>query len=464
MNAVVSPVTDDLLRQYDVSGPRYTSYPTADRFVEAFVATDYAQALTQRRSGASALALPLSLYVHIPFCESLCYYCACNKIITKHHEKAAEYLRYLTREVELHTQLIGTGQSVSQLHLGGGSPTFLTDDELRSLMAMLKRNFSFAPGGEYSIEIDPRTIDEKRLGARLGGNAVKQTRVVAWREGFALAGVICASVLPTVIGWAATTLGLGLGLALGLALLARAPRAGDASGGPAHVTPFGADSNSNAAALVWRTPGFRRLLAVFLLNGIAAAVPATLLLFFVRDRLQTPQAEGLYLAAYFIAAALSLPLWLRVVARVGQARAWGLSMLLAVSAFAWAAGLGVGDSTGFALVCLASGVALGADLAIPGAMLTRVIQQAGLSGRAEGAFFGWWNAANKLNLALAAGLGLPLLQWLGYAPGRRDDAALQALTLAYCLLPCLLKLAAAGLLYLFWIRHSALDPAFKETS
>jgi Na+/melibiose symporter-like transporter len=107
---------------------------------------------------------------------------------------------------------------------------------------------------------------------------------------------------------------------------------------------------------------------------------------------------------------------------------------------------------------------LGADLAIPGAMLTRVIQQAGLSGRAEGAFFGWWNAANKLNLALAAGLGLPLLQWLGYAPGRRDDVALQALTLAYCLLPCLLKLAAAGLLYFFCIRHSTLDSAFKETS
>ena len=84
---VFAPVTDDLLRQYDVPGPRYTSYPTADRFVEAFVGADYAQALTQRRSGVAALALPLSLYVHIPFCESLCYYCACNKIITKHHEK-----------------------------------------------------------------------------------------------------------------------------------------------------------------------------------------------------------------------------------------------------------------------------------------------------------------------------------------------------------------------------------------
>ena len=172
MSASVVPVTDDLLRQYDVSGPRYTSYPTADRFVEAFSAEDYSQALTQRRSGAAALALPLSLYVHIPFCESLCYYCACNKIITKHHDRAAEYLRYLAREVDLHTAQIGVGQTVSQLHLGGGSPTFLSDDELRELMSMLKRNFTFAPGGEYSIEVDPRTVNPQRLDtlAELGFN------------------------------------------------------------------------------------------------------------------------------------------------------------------------------------------------------------------------------------------------------------------------------------------------------
>jgi len=172
MTAVETPVSDALLRRYDVSGPRYTSYPTADRFVEAFAAQDYAQALAQRRSGAAALALPLSLYLHIPFCESLCYYCACNKIITRHHEKAAEYLRYLGREVDLHTALIGTGQVVSQLHLGGGSPTFLNDAELRELMAMLQRNFSFAPGGEYSIEVDPRTVDAQRLDtlAELGFN------------------------------------------------------------------------------------------------------------------------------------------------------------------------------------------------------------------------------------------------------------------------------------------------------
>ena len=172
MTAGTEIVTDELLRRYDVSGPRYTSYPTADRFVEAFTAGDYAQALTQRRSGAAALTLPLSLYIHIPFCESLCYYCACNKIITKHHDKAAEYLRYLSREVDLHTQQIGTGQVVSQLHLGGGTPTFLSDDELRELMTMLRRNFAFAPGGEYSIEVDPRTVDAQRLDtlAELGFN------------------------------------------------------------------------------------------------------------------------------------------------------------------------------------------------------------------------------------------------------------------------------------------------------
>ena len=172
MTAAIAPFSEDLIRRYDVSGPRYTSYPTADRFVEAFSETEYTQALTLRKSGLASKKFPLSLYVHIPFCESLCYYCACNKIITKHHDRAAKYLRYLTREVDLHAAILGTGQPVSQLHLGGGTPTFLTDDELHELMAMLRRNFSFSPGGEYSIEVDPRTIDVKRLDtlAELGFN------------------------------------------------------------------------------------------------------------------------------------------------------------------------------------------------------------------------------------------------------------------------------------------------------
>ena len=172
MSVPVQIVPEELLSRFDVPGPRYTSFPTADRFVEAFTTDDYVQALTQRRTGLAARSRPLSLYVHIPFCESLCYYCACNKIITKHHEKAASYLSYLSREVDLHTQYIGQGQTISQLHLGGGSPTFLRDDELRELMAMLRRNFTLAPGGEYSIEIDPRTVDAARLDtlAELGFN------------------------------------------------------------------------------------------------------------------------------------------------------------------------------------------------------------------------------------------------------------------------------------------------------
>jgi oxygen-independent coproporphyrinogen-3 oxidase len=170
----MTTVSPDLLRKFDIPGPRYTSYPTADRFVEAFSAADYGQALAQRATGPASLAQPLSLYVHIPFCESLCYYCACNKIITKHHERAATYLRYLSREVELNIAQLGSGRVVTQLHLGGGSPTFLSDAELGELMAMLKRHFVLAPEGEYSIEIDPRTVDGARLAvlAELGFNRI----------------------------------------------------------------------------------------------------------------------------------------------------------------------------------------------------------------------------------------------------------------------------------------------------
>lgn len=157
------PISEALIRQYDVAGPRYTSYPTADRFVEAFGPEQYAQALQQRVSGVGAGSTPLSLYVHLPFCESLCYYCACNKIITKHHERAVAYLQYLGKELTLHSQYLGRGQSVSQLHLGGGSPTFMSDGELRTLMTMLRSHFRFVAGGEYSIEIDPRTVDAGRL-------------------------------------------------------------------------------------------------------------------------------------------------------------------------------------------------------------------------------------------------------------------------------------------------------------
>ena len=184
-----------------------------------------------------------------------------------------------------------------------------------------------------------------------------------------------------------------------------------------------------------------------------------LMLGFSRDRLQAQSLEPLFLASYFAAGALSMPLWVRLVARWGLARAWLTGMGLAIASFIWAMTLGAGDVAAYTAVCICSGVALGADLALPGALLAGVVQSAGHGGRLEGGYFGWWNFATKLNLALAAGLALPLLQTLGYTPGRQDPQALQALTIIYCLLPCLLKLAAAALLWRGWIRRNPLDPA-----
>ena len=160
---------DALLQQFDASGPRYTSYPTADRFVDAFGPAQYRQALAQRASaGAAGGGLvggrsPLSVYVHVPCCESVCFYCACNKVITRHHERAGPYLGALERELALQVEVLGGHQTLTQLHLGGGTPTFLTDVELERLMRSLRAAFDFAPGAECSIEVDPRTVSAERL-------------------------------------------------------------------------------------------------------------------------------------------------------------------------------------------------------------------------------------------------------------------------------------------------------------
>jgi oxygen-independent coproporphyrinogen-3 oxidase len=156
-------ISTELLQRFDVPGPRYTSYPTADRFVDAYGEAQYVQALDQRRLGARAYAVPLSLYVHIPFCASLCYYCACNKVITGNYGKAVSYLHHLKQEIQLLLPHLGHGQSVSQLHFGGGTPTYFKDPELIDLMTTLKSAFQLQPGGEFSIEVDPRTVDAKRL-------------------------------------------------------------------------------------------------------------------------------------------------------------------------------------------------------------------------------------------------------------------------------------------------------------
>ncbi len=319
------------------------------------------------------------------------------------------------------------------------------------------------------------SISHQSWGARLGGDELQRSRIVAWREALGLVGVVLASIVPVALGLPATTAIFFIALIIGWLAWSRAPR--PASGyatSPSTVTaaatrpdPTGAAATSQADSpptanaelapiTLWHPfsqPSFRRLLLVFMLNGIASAIPATLVLFFVQDRLQAPEAlQPAFLGSYFVCAALSIPLWLMGVRRIGLARCWLLGMGLAVAVFIWALQLGAGDSNAFLVVCALSGVALGTDLALPGAMLAGVIQRAGDSGHAEGSYFGWWNFATKLNLALAAGLALPLLELFGYSPGVRDPLALQALSFAYCLLPCALKLAAAALLYTLILR------------
>ncbi len=284
------------------------------------------------------------------------------------------------------------------------------------------------------------TIAHNSWGAHLAPARGERARLTAMREGWALAGVVIAAALPAMAGLSALSASFIVLLFITVAVLVRrAPR------------PAFAVADNETQAIDWqaplRVPRFRSLLAVFAINGIAAAIPATLFLFFATDRLQLGAWSGLFLVLYFVAAALALPLWAGLAARIGEKRAWLASMLLAIAAFAWTAQLGSGALAGFAVICALSGVALGADLALPSALLAGVIHAAGHGGEREGAYFGLWSWITKLNLALAAGIALPLLQWLGYVPGAADAAGTQALVLAYAVLPCVLKACAALLLW-----------------
>jgi Na+/melibiose symporter-like transporter len=295
------------------------------------------------------------------------------------------------------------------------------------------------------------SISHQAWGALMGGSETERSRLTGWREACALVGVLTASVLPSVFGLPVTLSVLTGMMALAWLAWSRSLR------------PVLSPTVQTLASL-WmplRQRDFQRLLGVFVLNGVASAVPATLVLFFVQDRLQAPaRLEPLFLGAYFLSAALSMPLWLALVRRWGLARSWQAGMLLAVAVFVWASRLGAGEAWAFVAVCALSGLALGADLALPSALLAGLLQRHPGGERLAGAFFGWWNLATKLNLALAAGLALPLLQWFGYAPGVRSEEGLTALVVAYCLLPCALKLAAALALQIWIIRPSSM---FKES-
>ncbi len=161
-----------LLRRFDIPGPRYTSYPTADRFVEAFGAAEFSEALAARHAAVASASL--SLYVHLPFCNTVCYYCACNKVITKDRSKSAEYIQFVEREADLVSTRLTGSREIEQLHFGGGTPTFLSNEELEQLMAVLALRFPLAERGEFSIEVDPRTTPPDKVATlgRLGFNRI----------------------------------------------------------------------------------------------------------------------------------------------------------------------------------------------------------------------------------------------------------------------------------------------------
>ena len=277
-------------------------------------------------------------------------------------------------------------------------------------------------------------------GAAIGTDSAQRTRLTAAREGYGLIGVVLAAALPTFL---ASDLNAGIArlawILPPLLLIAAAATLTRVDASPAQNSANEPLFHSVQQAL--RDTAFRRLLGVFIANGIAAALPATLLLFFVADVLDAESASGPLLALYFVAGAASLPLWVRLAAALGRVRSWGLGMLLAMLAFAGTSVLSAGDLVGFALVCLATGIALGADLALPAAIAADLGERHGRSG----AYFGVWNFITKLNLALAAGLALPLLDLLGYRPG--DAGGHAALVFAYALLPLGFKLLAATLLW-----------------
>ena len=305
-------------------------------------------------------------------------------------------------------------------------------------------------------------LAQQTWSARLGGGPSLQSRLAAWRESLGLAGVVLASLLwhDLALGWSAGVFSGLMAVAMLLWVLvpkwARATRAAAVDGfedrGVATL-PAANTIQTSPRSRSWARRvrsmaeplaqgPFRALLGVFALNGTASAVAATLFIFYVEDNLQSKPQEAYFLGVYFLSAALSCPLWLKVIEKKGLSTAWQMGMALSVLVFLIALGLGAGDTAAFYLVCALTGVALGADLVVPTALLVEVLGELGQSGQHEGRYFAWWQVVNKLNLALAAGLGLPLLSIWGYEPGVVSASSLQALILGYALLPCVMKALA----------------------
>jgi Na+/melibiose symporter-like transporter len=296
------------------------------------------------------------------------------------------------------------------------------------------------------------SISYYAMGAELSRDYHERTRVTATRGALAVLGVLVAAAVPEILS---ASLGAAQGLALfsvlfvPILLLGAALTIGYSpplrDGGHAKVVH---DRSLYRALLEpLGDPAYRWLIAISILSGIAAAIPGTLILFYVQDVLQRPELSGVFLALYFLFGAAGMPMWLAIARRAGKKRAWLVGMLLSIAAFVWAYLLGPDDVWAFGLVCVLSGIAYGAELAIPPSIMADIVDGNATARRPDGAYFGMWQMMDKLNLALAAGLALPLLQWLGYAPGSAKPAQ-ATLSLMYALVPCLVKLAAVACLWL----------------
>lgn len=295
------------------------------------------------------------------------------------------------------------------------------------------------------------SITHQAWGSRLGGDAEGRARWVAWREGLGIAGVLLANAVAAAWGPAAMAATLSASLAVALWALSRAPRP------PLPPSLVALTKRPGWWAEPWRHAEFRRLLLLYLVNGVSGALPATLVIFFIQDVLQRPALIGVLLGLYFLLGAVSVPLWVKLVGRIGPSRAWAVGMLGNVLAFGGVLLVGPGDVGLYVGICVASGLMLGADLTAPGTLLTGVLQRLEARGRQgldqAGVFTGWWQLVTKLNLALAAGVSLPLLAWLGYVPGQRSPEALQALSWVYGAVPCAFKTLVLLLWWRLWARR-----------
>lgn len=302
------------------------------------------------------------------------------------------------------------------------------------------------------------TINYHAWGAELGATPLERVRVTAAREMFALGGVVVAAALPSLLSKDVGTAMRHLGWVF-VPLLTVAALATFAGSPLAAVTHRVRPARLSA---VFHDPRFLRLLVVLAVGGVASAIPATLVLFFIADVLRLHEWQGLFLVIYVVCGGLALPGWVALARRHGKVSAWMASMALAAVSFVWAFLLDAGDGLAFALICAASGAALGAELALPPALLADLLADGRRSGReaaGAGAHFGVWNFVTKFNLALAAGIALPLVSLGGYKVSASGDpkevpmgemtTAEGMLTLAvvYALLPAAIKVISLVLLW-----------------